>query len=76
MQTMSRDSGSSTTIVYTDENTDIFQIDRLNETLVEISLDDVQVNSMMSVWGMQDSEGNWITTDIGIMRDVMMPPPP
>jgi len=56
-------------IVHIDQNTDIFWMMREDNTIIQASIDDVQVGEKVFVWGLENTDGSWTATNIGIMVD-------
>lgn len=73
VQRVSRSSGfpifGDKEIVHIDQNTDIFWIMYEDKTIIQASIDDIQIGKKVFVWGLENPDGSWLATDIGIMVD-------
>lgn len=67
LQPMRRDSEDSEEEVTFAQDVNIFRIDREGQTLIEATYDEIKIDSMIMVWGEQQSDGIWLASDIGLM---------
>ena len=68
LETRDRETMSmSTEYVTLDENVNIFWIDMETNIVSRASISDIQISSMMQVWGTENSDGSWHGTDVGLM---------
>ncbi len=67
VQTIRRDSEGTEESIIIEDDANIFRLEREEQTLTEANIDDVQVDSMLIMWGEKQSDETWVVTDIGIM---------
>ena len=67
IQTMQRHTEPTEERIILKEDTNIFTLDRESQTLIAVSIDEIETDSMLMIWGEQGSDDTWIITDIGLM---------
>lgn len=67
IQTMQRDFEPKEELIKLDDDINIFTLDRESQTMIEVSMDEIETDSMLMIWGERGSDGIWVVSDCGLM---------